>query len=1331
MTMYREEVKIAKANKGIPIEVQSENESAYFFRYTSLKILCSITLSLSSPYSIDQKLVQSFASMVTLADSICSVLENLRIRYDDQTTKDGMLREGTWALRILLFVFRGCPSTLKCLLSGKVLDALRVFAGEESLSLYCLQIFEIISNSSNEEFLIIIDEIMVTRVIDAVLIATEESTHRMDTASAASTGNSTSTPGKGKSIKKEKATVSNEISTLGASKADISDAFKQTRRQKLACIKAAADILSAICCKNGYAITDPLINRLMIYFSRVLNDRNIWELAQSSSTEPFDVCWSDVLERCCILIGSLGLIDSTRRRAACETGALTLLLSVMQNSMAIFSCMIAPSASILQSASIDDPAASVSVKKERGLKSAQRVKIVEPPRSEICTPREQKEKIRKVWSLRQVIEKSFLCLVGEIAAPEIVTDAVRTSSTSPKRWHSAALYSLDHSLFEALCSDEDDRTYQTDGSTAKLFPASALMELICCAADVDLGSRGLRLLAAVLEGTHNPVALLKTFKLDATAMGSLSNAVQARVVILLKTFDVKLKKVAVIDPNINTNFVSLDFSEVIECMEVDTMESTALISLDEYNDVPLEMSEAAVRSEKLCTLGDGEVLYLSLIVLETTVRLSAMAINIFATRDRLVLLASLLDKCGPTGNGEGSFGHPAAEATMECEVHLHDPRNDGRLCVGDAMTEIVLLRPIIFDIVALIAASEESHRVLEPEAPSQPLSIGPVVYSSPCREAALSAARLCGDVTVSTLLVQGRYALQPSFKCATRITAIASDGKKLDLSVLDAALGCLLSMARSGAINLYAILESVADADSLVREEASNTRSSSMTGLREFLINLPSEGVMHTDNKANGDRIVDITADPRSSLNSKQTWTRALFFDQLFSGPTFETVPSIVLNNPPMWPYMAMCAALIGIISDIAATVQTTSLAARTIDKFCRVDNLAASAQPVVADSLATFFISMGGASALAGALCKFGTFCLGSTSAEEDVEQHGLATDFLCYLVGRGRDREAYWQCKVPAASSTPSDSKVQRAAAAAKDLEKKSKDKNAKDQKKGKSGIKMPEDASTVEDVSWNLESDGSHPDPNRGPNREFWKSLLESRVDERHTRSLTSTLLLVSLQGGLTALVGNIIGEGAGLQMADACGVTPLMYSLFLGDEQSASDLIDAGANIDAVDDQGNPAITYACHSASFNDLERVLVGPISVDVPGEVTALILGSPCRMLPLLLAAGVDSSACSALGNSPILSVMGLGSVSLLIGGYRITVGSRGYAGVSFFGTVLGDVQSLLCHGAEINACNRKGVVPLHIAAARGHRELMDVLKAHKALTNVKDAGRRCRLLY
>jgi hypothetical protein len=49
---------------------------------------------------------------------------------------------------------------------------------------------------------------------------------------------------------------------------------------------------------------------------------------------------------------------------------------------------------------------------------------------------------------------------------------------------------------------------------------------------------------------------------------------------------------------------------------------------------------------------------------------------------------------------------------------------------------------------------------------------------------------------------------------------------------------------------------------------------------------------------------------------------------------------------------------------------------------------------------------------------------------------------------------------------------------------------------------------------------------------------------------------------------------------------------MYAAVLGDMESVSGLIAAGADVDAIDREGDPVVVHACHSMTSDDLRETL-------------------------------------------------------------------------------------------------------------------------------------------
>lgn len=161
-----------------------------------------------------------------------------------------------------------------------------------------------------------------------------------------------------------------------------------------------------------------------------------------------------------------------------------------------------------------------------------------------------------------------------------------------------------------------------------------------------------------------------------------------------------------------------------------------------------------------------------------------------------------------------------------------------------------------------------------------------------------------------------------------------------------------------------------------------------------------------------------------------------------------------------------------------------------------------------------------------------------------------------------------------------------------------------------------------------------------------------------------------------------------------MPDANGRTPLLWATWRGDVESVRSLIDAGADIDTVDHQGDSALAKACHAGSLPCVELLLEANARVDSRDMfgTQAIHLASMnpkngTRIVRELVAKGADPCARSA-------SEMPLHSAA--VHGSRETV------------------EYLLSFDpSTINAPNVYGDTPSMLASRFGNRPVLELLLA------------------
>lgn len=196
-------------------------------------------------------------------------------------------------------------------------------------------------------------------------------------------------------------------------------------------------------------------------------------------------------------------------------------------------------------------------------------------------------------------------------------------------------------------------------------------------------------------------------------------------------------------------------------------------------------------------------------------------------------------------------------------------------------------------------------------------------------------------------------------------------------------------------------------------------------------------------------------------------------------------------------------------------------------------------------------------------------------TLPSETVGMVDECQGLIDYLIRRGHAREAYWS-SLPSVKPSPSA------------LSNKTQSKSAKAQaKKGKGGTKDGQDlvaaAATKSDTVHEAVPPPPPPlgrdDPNLGPNRTTWASLLNARVDDQRTQTSATTALLMATIMGLETGIGNLLVAGVDPNVRGTDGRTPLMCALAQGMDKAVRGLVDAGADVDAVDLHGSSVLKAA--------------------------------------------------------------------------------------------------------------------------------------------------------
>lgn len=180
-----------------------------------------------------------------------------------------------------------------------------------------------------------------------------------------------------------------------------------------------------------------------------------------------------------------------------------------------------------------------------------------------------------------------------------------------------------------------------------------------------------------------------------------------------------------------------------------------------------------------------------------------------------------------------------------------------------------------------------------------------------------------------------------------------------------------------------------------------------------------------------------------------------------------------------------------------------------------------------------------------------------------------------------------------------------------------------------------------------------------------------------------------------------ITKLVGEGAGLNDRDGNGRTPLMIAVYRNDLKAAGALIEAGADLNALDAQRYDAVTIASVLNGVAMLDLVLKSGGKADQttsPYDGTALIAAAHLGHVAVVKAL-IEAKA-------PLDHVNNLGWTALI---EAIVLGDGGE-------NHLNVVRLLVKAGADVNLADASGTSPLALARRRGYGEIVSVLEGDGA---------------
>jgi ankyrin repeat protein len=240
-----------------------------------------------------------------------------------------------------------------------------------------------------------------------------------------------------------------------------------------------------------------------------------------------------------------------------------------------------------------------------------------------------------------------------------------------------------------------------------------------------------------------------------------------------------------------------------------------------------------------------------------------------------------------------------------------------------------------------------------------------------------------------------------------------------------------------------------------------------------------------------------------------------------------------------------------------------------------------------------------------------------------------------------------------------------------------------------------------------------------------RDVIELLISKGADINTKNNNGETLLHISAANGDKDAVDLLVRKGVDVNAKDRWGWTPLQRAARNGNTEIVKLLISKGADVQAKDRDGTATLSMAAMAGNTDIAELLIMGGADINTKDRWEWTPLHYACwrdhrDTVEFLLSKGADINSKEEEGKTPIAVAKSEGCNEIVE-----LLRARG-ATESLHDAVIiedaNDLKRLIASGADVNAMDENGQTPLHVAASRGSKKMVELLIEKGARTEAKN---------